>query len=426
MAALGAIPDSMTPRELENAPVFRLLVADDDDDNRQLLRRMLERQGYAVTLVASGQECLDALAAGGFDLVLLDVLMPGLSGFEVLSRIQEDPRLHTVPVIVISALGESSAAIKCIKMGAEDYLPKPYDPVLLRARIGASLEKKRLRDKEALYALDLEAALAELHGAKDKLVVQEKLASLGALTAGIAHELKNPLNFITNFASISREIAADIEKELAGQSPRAGELEDLLRTLRENLDRIETHGRRADDIVRGMLLHSHGQPGRREPADINLLLDDALNLAYHGMRARLPDTRVSIERYPAPNLPLVPVVAQEISRVFVNILNNAFYAIEEKRRGLAEYTGVIIAATIDKANSIEVVLEDNGNGIPENVRSRIFDPFFTTKPAGAGTGLGLSMSYDIVVSAHGGSLTVETEPGKFTRFRVGLPKTVRP
>ena len=426
MASLGAFPESMTPPEPESATVFRLLVADDDEDNRQLLRRMLERQGYAVTLVSSGQECLNALAADGFDLILLDVLMPGLSGFDVLSRIQEDPHLHTVPVIVISALGESSAAIKCIKMGAEDYLPKPYDPVLLRARIGASLEKKRLRDKEARYALDLESALAELHRAKDTLVMQEKLASLGALTAGIAHELKNPLNFITNFASISREIAEDIGKELAKPSPDRSELENLLRTLRDNLDRVETHGRRADHIVRGMLLHSHGQPGRRELADINSLLDESLNLAYHGMRAQSPDTRVSIERHLAPNLPLVPVVAQEISRVFVNILNNAFYAIEEKRRDIDGYTGVIIAATIDKANSIEVVLEDNGTGIPEKARSRIFDPFFTTKPAGAGTGLGLSMTYDIVVRAHGGSLTVDTEPGKFTRFRVGLPKTVRP
>jgi len=400
-----------------------LLVVDDNEDNRELLRRMLERQGYTVALAAGGEECLDRLEREQFDIVLLDVMMPGLSGFEVLSRIKENPATKSVPVIVVSALGESSAAIRCLKMGAEDYLPKPFDAVLLRARIGASLEKKRLRDQEVRYARDLESALVELHGTKDKLVVQEKLASLGALTAGIAHELKNPLNFITNFSSLSREIAEDIEREFAKPQPDRAELHALLQTLRENLDRVETHGKRADHIVRGMLQHSHGQPGKRELTDINGLVEEALNLAYHGMRAQNSSFHVSIGKSLAPNLPQIPVVAQDISRVLVNILNNAFYAVgEERKSATAGYTPAIRAATLDRGDSIEILLEDNGPGIPPAIAQKIFDPFFTTKPAGEGTGLGLSISYDIVVRTHGGALTSETEEGRLTRFRVVLPK----
>jgi signal transduction histidine kinase len=407
-----------------------ILVVDDDEDNRQLLRRILERQGYAVTLAASGPECLELMEHYRFDLVLLDVMMPGLSGFEVLSRIRENPEMRSVPVVVVSALGESSAAIRCLKMGAEDYLPKPFDPVLLKARIGASLERKRLRDKEARYAHDLESALVELRGAKDKLVVQEKLASLGALTAGIAHELKNPLNFITNFASLSCDLARDLERELAKPQPDPAEIHGLLQTLRENLTRVETHGMRADHIVRGMLQHSYGQAGHREPTDVNSLVEEALNLAYHGMRAQNSSFNVAIERRLAAGLPLIPVIAQDISRVLVNILNNAFYAVEEKRKsGLPAYAPTIRATTRDFGDSIEIVLEDNGPGIPAPIAQKIFDPFFTTKPAGAGTGLGLSISYDIVVRSHGGELSSETtsenEPGSFARFRVVLPKTVK-
>jgi signal transduction histidine kinase len=404
----------------------RLLVVDDDEDNRQLLRRMLERHGYVVHLAASGAACLEELERERFDLVLLDVMMPGLSGFEVLGRIQENPELRSVPVVVVSALGESSAAIRCLRMGAEDYLPKPFDPVLLRARIGASLEKKRLRDREARYAHELETALMELHGAKDKLVVQEKLASLGALTAGIAHELKNPLNFMTNFAALSREIVEEIEAELGKPEPDPETVAESLRTLKENLDRVESHGRRADRIVRGMLLHSHGQPGSREPADINALVEEALNLAYHGMRAQSPGFEVAINRRLAAGLPGVPVVSQDISRVLVNILNNSFYAVEEKRKsGVAGYAPSITAATCDAGNTVEIVIEDNGTGIPPGIGQKIFDPFFTTKPAGAGAGLGLSISHDIVVRAHGGAIACESEPGTFVRFRVSLPKTVK-
>jgi signal transduction histidine kinase len=327
-------------------------------------------------------------------------------------------------VIVISALDENSAAIRCIQMGAEDYLPKPFDVVLLKARIGATLEKKRLRDQEVRYAHDLENALAELHGAKDKLVVQEKLASLGALTAGIAHELKNPLNFITNFASLSRETAAELRQELESPAPDSAEIDALFKTLEENLERVESHGKRADRIVRGMLLHSHAQPGRREETDVNAVVEEAMSLAYHGMRAQDSSFNVTIVKDLQSPLPHIMAIPQDLSRVLVNVLNNAFYSTEEKKRlSGPQYAPRIMAATRDTGDAIEIVLEDNGDGIPPHAAEKIFNPFFTTKAAGIGTGLGLSISHEIIVQGHDGTITVESEPGSFARFNIRLPKT---
>jgi signal transduction histidine kinase len=401
-----------------------MLAVDDNPQNRELLKRMLERQGYSVTTAANGEECLRLLTEQRFDLVLLDVIMPGLSGFDVLSRIRTSEEWRNVPVIVVSALDESSAAIRCIEMGAEDYLPKPFDPVLLKARIGATLEKKRLRDQEIRYARELERALDELRQAQDRLVVQEKLASLGALTAGIAHELKNPLNFITNFATLAREAAGDLRSELDRTEPDREEIGYLIGTIVENVGRIEDHGKRADRIVRGMLLHSRGQSEAREVSDINGLVEEALNLAYHGIRARDHGFNVNIRREFQPDLARVPVRSEEISRVLLNILNNAFYAMNEKQKNApADYAPELLARTSDEGDSIAILIEDNGNGISAPLQKKIFDPFFTTKPAGSGTGLGLSISFDIM-RAHEGSLSVESEPGRFARFRIVLPKQV--
>jgi signal transduction histidine kinase len=401
-----------------------LLAVDDNAQNRELLQRMLERQGYSVTMAASGEECLKLLAGRRFDLVLLDVIMPGLSGFDVLNRMRASPELRTVPVIVISALDESSAAIRCIQMGAEDYLPKPFDPVLLKARIGATLEKKRLRDQELRYARELEHALDELRQTQDKLVVQEKLASLGALTAGIAHELKNPLNFITNFSALARDAAEDLRGELDRPEPDREEIRYLLGAIVENVSRIENHGKRADRIMRGMLLHSRGQSAAREPADINVLVQEALELAYHGIRAHDSSFNVRIRQHFTSPPPTAPVRAEDIGRVLLNILNNAFYAMNEKRKtSPPDYAPEILAQTRDDGASVAIVIEDNGNGISPEIQKKIFDPFFTTKPAGAGTGLGLSIGFDIVRS-HEGSFSVESEPGRFARFRISLPKEI--
>ncbi len=402
-----------------------ILGVDDNPDNRQLLQRMLEREGYSVTIASSGDECLNLLRARGFDLVLLDVMMTGMNGFDVLKQMRESETWQNIPVIVISALDENSAAIRCIQMGAEDYVPKPFDTVLLRARIGATLEKKRLRDKETTYARELEQALDDLRRAQDRLVTQEKLASLGQLTAGIAHELKNPLNFINNFAQLAKEAARDLRAELGKPDPDTGEVAYLLNTIGENVDRIENHGKRADRIVRGMLLHARAQSGPREPADVNALVAEAVNLAYHGRRAHDREFNVDVRMDLDASLPSIPVRTDDISRVLLNVANNAFDAMAEKQKTSGgDYAPRLLAKTRMEGDCVAIEIEDNGNGIPAEAQKKIFDPFFTTKPAGAGTGLGLSISFD-VVRAHDGSFTVESEPGRFARFRIVLPKAAK-
>jgi signal transduction histidine kinase len=372
-----------------------LLVVDDNAANRDIVKRNLERQGYHVTTASDGTEGLKLIAGGGFDLVLLDVIMPGLDGLEVLRRMKADTAMREIPVVMMSALDETSSVIRCIKMGAEDYLMKPFDPVLLNARIGASLEKKRLRDE---------------------LVVQENLASLGALTAGIAHEIRNPLNFVTNFATASREILQEL-RETPG-SP------ELIRQLDDYLQKIDEHGKRADRIVRGMLMHSRGKSGDPEIVDLKNILTDCVNLAYHALRAqdRNFNSRIDID-IESGGIGPVRAVPQEINRVFLNVLNNAFYAVWDRKKIEGETYHPAVAVTArNLPQAVEIRVSDNGCGIAPDELPKIFNPFYTTKPAGAGTGLGLSLSYEIIVRGHHGTIRAESIPGTRTEFIVTLPR----
>jgi signal transduction histidine kinase len=278
----------------------------------------------------------------------------------------------------------------------------------------------------------LNSTLDRLRATQEQLVVQEKLASLGALTAGIAHEIKNPLNFVNNFAELSVELAEELQQELESKRAELGEAAyDSLRALAEDLVRnakkINEHGKRADSIVRGMLLHSRGQSGDWQSTDLNGLLEEYVNLSYHGMRAQDSSFNVTIERDYAADVGLVRTVPQDLSRVFLNIVNNACYAANDKKRRLdaagdgAGFSPRLSVRTRREGEMVEVRIRDNGDGIPQEIRDRIFNPFFTTKPTGQGTGLGLSISHDIVVQQHDGTLDVESEPGQFTEFIIRLP-----
>ena len=399
----------------------RLLLVDDSAGNRDILRRYLERQGYDVTISDDGQKCLQLLDGGDFALVLLDVVLPVLDGFQVLKQIKANPALRSTPVILISALDESSSAVRCIQMGADDYLVKPFDPVLLSARIEASIEKKRLRDEEKRRADELEQALNQLRQTQDRMVVQEKLASLGALTAGIAHEIKNPLNFVTNFATASRELVGEIREHLA-TGTGSESVSELLDRLEQYVAKIDEHGTRANRIVRGMLMHSRGKSGEREPVELNSLLNDCVSLAYHGLRAQDRAFNVRIVTDLNPDVGSISAVPQDLSRVFLNIINNACYAAYERRKKDGEqFNPVVNILSRALGSKVEVRVCDNGSGIPEELLPKIFNPFFTTKPAGAGTGLGLSISHDIVVRGHSGTIRAESR-SESTEFIVVLPR----
>jgi PAS domain S-box-containing protein len=273
-----------------------------------------------------------------------------------------------------------------------------------------------------------EAAFRELKAAQASLIHAEKMASLGQLTAGIAHEIKNPLNFVNNFAGLSVELLAELKAAAAvvaapGDEVR-GEIDELVATLSSNLDRIAEHGRRADGIVRSMLLHSRGGSGDRQSVDLNALVDDALNLAYHGARARDQGFNISLERDLDPALAPVEIVPQDITRVLLNLFGNGFYAADQRRREGADaaFRPALAVATRDRGAAVEIRVRDNGTGIAPVLREKLFQPFFTTKPTGEGTGLGLSISWDIVTAGHGGTIVVDSEIGAFTEFTIRLPR----
>ena len=291
-----------------------------------------------------------------------------------------------------------------------------------------AIENVRLFEAEQQRTRELTKSLDDLRTAQDRLVHTQKLASLGQLTAGIAHEIKNPLNFVNNFSGVSTELIGELQEALGRvklDDKTLSEITELATTLRENLDKIAQHGKRADAIVKNMQMHSRESSGERRSVDVNALVEESLNLAYHGARAEKQGFSVTIERSYDPSAGAVDAFPQELTRVLLNLISNGFYA-ATKRQGQEGGNGfepTITAATKSLGDRVEIRIRDNGIGIPPEVREKMFNPFFTTKPAGEGTGLGLSISHDIIVKQHSGSIEVDSEPGQFAEFRVILRRT---
>ena len=265
----------------------------------------------------------------------------------------------------------------------------------------------------------IEITLKDLKATQSLLIQSEKMASLGELTAGIAHEIQNPLNFVNNFSEVSTELVDEMNEEI--QKGNFEDAQQIAADLKENLSKINHHGKRAGDIVRGMLQHSRSSRGSKEPTDINALADEYLRLAYHGLRAKDKSFNATMDNDFDPSIGLVNIIPQDIGRVILNLITNAFYAVnEKKKREAANYEPTVSINTTQSAKNILISVRDNGNGIPKNILDKIFQPFFTTKPTGQGTGLGLSLSYDIV-KAHGGELKVETKEGEGSEFIIQIP-----
>ena len=266
---------------------------------------------------------------------------------------------------------------------------------------------------------ELKSALENLKATQAQLIQSEKMASLGELTAGIAHEIQNPLNFINNFAEVNSELMEEIEA--AAEKGNLLDVKTIIGNLKENEEKIISHGHRADAIVKAMLQHSRKSTGKKELTNLNELVDEFLRLSYHGLRARDKSFRASFETDFDEAVGKIEVIPQDLGRVLLNLFNNAFYAVNEKQKQSDEsFEPNVVIRTKKLADKIEVTVKDNGPGIPQKALDKIFQPFFTTKPAGEGTGLGLSLSYD-VIKAHGGELKVETKEGEFAEFIIELP-----
>lgn len=299
--------------------------------------------------------------------------------------------------------------------------------------IYSDITERKQAEAEIRQARDAaESALDKLRAAQANLIQSEKMASLGQLTAGVAHEIKNPLNFVNNFAGLSSELLDELRETIDAllaepDDHKRAELQDTMDLLTGNLAKIVEHGRRADGIVKSMLAHSRGGTGNWQTSDINSIVEEALNLAFHGARAQDKDFNITLERdFEAAAKP-IDIVPQDVARVFLNLFGNAFYATRARQSTGADigYRPALKASTRDLGEAIEVRVRDNGVGMSSEVRAKLFQPFFTTKPTGEGTGLGLSISYDIITQQHGGAIEVESEPGQFTEFTVRLPRTRR-
>ena len=291
-----------------------------------------------------------------------------------------------------------------------------------------AIENVRLFESVEARTRELAASLEDLRTTQDRLVQTQKLASLGQLTAGIAHEIKNPLNFVNNFSGVSAELIDELQeafKDVSLNEKRRSEITELMDTLRGNLDKVMQHGKRADTIVKNMLLHSREGSGEHRLVDINTLVEESLNLAYHGARAEKQGFTITLERSLDPAAGAADVFPQDITRALLNLISNGFYAATKRKTEAngGDYEPTLTAATKNLGDRVEIRIRDNGTGVPPEVKDKMFNPFFTTKPAGEGTGLGLSISHDIIVKQHGGSIEVDTQPGEFTELRIILPRS---
>ena len=429
-----------------------ILIVDDNPNNLEILSDTLMDGDFEFAIATSGEAALEQLNYVSVSLILLDVMMPGINGFETCRRLQANPETENIPIIFMTALADGESKVKGLSLGAVDYITKPFEREEIFARVNLhlklsqltqSLEQKVTERTQALqqaqqqlevYAQTLEDQVEErtlkLEAAQKQLISQEKLASLGTLTAGVAHELRNPLNFVNNYAEGSAELGVEL-LELLQQEVGAFTLESLqdireiATDIKDNAIAIQKHGQRAASIIHNMMQHARSDDSCRQKIDINKLVDEARQLAYHSRRSLDNSFNVTFTTHYDDALEKLEVFPASLNRALINLIDNACYAAWSNYLNKREpFTPQLWIKTINYSTTIEVIVRDNGVGIPDEIVEKVFEPFFTTKPTGEGTGLGLSLTHEIIFGQHGGTLQVKSEQGIGTEFIITLPKSV--
>ncbi|MDR1560982.1 MAG: hybrid sensor histidine kinase/response regulator [Holosporaceae bacterium] len=397
--------------------VSKILVIDDQESARALLKRRLSIYGYEVLAAANWEQATEMLSQNSMDVVFLNMFIGGVSSYEFLTNLKENENYKSIPVIMISSDSDIELIVRCIEAGAEDYLTKPLNQTLLKARLSNCVAKKEAYDKEIAY-------LAKIEQGQKQIVAQEKMASLGVLVNSISQELKNPLNFVINFAEVSAEVCEELTKKIESDKNGISAdfyafLSDQLGKFRSNVSKISEYGKNADKIIRFMLDQSNTSAGQKSPGNINKIISQTITMLLATYKTNGITKLPTIDTVLDGAIPHIPISIQSFSKAIYNILDNAVFSVINKFEDIS--TGKVIVKTENTPETVEISIYDNGSGIKDEIKSKIFNPFFTTKTEGTGPGLGLSSASEII-SEHNGSITVESTAGEYAEFVVSVKK----
>jgi len=409
-----------------------ILIVDDNPTNLNFLLTTLNNAGWEIAIATNGDMAMQQVKNNPPALVLLDMSLPGSDRLATYQKLKASPESQDIPIIV-TLLSETVAQVKSLSLEVVDYITKPFQSTELLAKVRVHLQvhylKKTLEEKNQQLCVTRE----QLQAAQKQMIAQEKLATIGALTAGVIHELKNALNFVNNYAQYSVELSDELLQEVEQQSQyletkAVDYMKENLNDLRENVVVINQQGQRAESIIQNMLMQARTDDNQSQLTDLNSLLDQALRLVYQSRRAQDNCFNIKLNTDYDESIEPLELISAELSRAFINIIDNACYALLEKQKhyqvqtehNISEFMPKLWLTTKNLGKFVEIRIRDNGIGIPPEAQEKIFQPFYTTKPTGEGTGLGLPLTYEIIVEQHGGMLKLESELGVYTEFIIIL------
>ncbi|NEQ74266.1 MAG: response regulator [Okeania sp. SIO2C9] len=422
-----------------------ILIVDDNPIDLKLAITVLESYNFKVLVSVDGENCLKQAIESSPDIILLDVLMPIIDGFEICKRLKAIPETRDIPVIFMTALSDIEDKITGFELGAVDYVTKPIiiDEVLARVKVHIQLRQltEKLKNKNVLLLEEitqrkaaeakLKETLRQLKTAQKQIIAKEKLAYLGTLTSGIAHELCNPLNFIQNFAQLSTDLVEELMEELALESNKMEpekfeEFQEIINDIKQNSDSIYQHGKRAEKIIKGMIRHTQIDHNSLQLSDIHNMLNESLHLSCQKLWEK-ENVPMTIQINYDESINKIKLSFSDIFQAFMNIIDNSCYALktklEQQETANQDFNPTLSVQTYNLGEKVAIHINDNGIGISSKVKDKIFDPFFTTKSPGEGVGLGLSLVHQIIVEQHHGSIKVETKAGKYAEFIIEIPMT---